>query len=105
MSWGEEDIPGRLTKRQRNWQAKRSVRVLGALGIPPIANPGGTSVMGQRGPVLAVASDFGPDMVPQVSEEDRARFLAFLEANAAEVATWPEWKQRAFQVVVKDGVR
>ena len=36
---------------------------------------------------------------------DRARFLAFLEANAAEVATWPEWKQRAFQVVVKDGVR
>ena len=50
MSWGEEDIPGRLTKRQRNWQAKRSVRVLGALGIPPIANPGGTSVMGQRDP-------------------------------------------------------
>ena len=58
-----------------------------------------------RGPVLAVASDFAPDMVPQVSEEDRARFLAFLEANAAEVTTWPEWKQRAFQVVVKDGER
>lgn len=47
MSWGEEDIPGRLTKRQRNWQAKRSVRALGADGIPPIANPGGTAVMGQ----------------------------------------------------------
>ncbi len=57
-----------------------------------------------RGPVLATASDFGPDMVPQVSEEDRARFLAFLEANAAEVATWPEWKQRAFRLV-KDGER
>lgn len=40
-----------------------------------------------------------------VSEDDRARFLAFLEANAAEVATWPAWKQRAFQVVVKDGER
>jgi len=104
MSWGEEDTPGRLTKRQRNWQAKRSVRVLGADGIPPIMNPGGTSVMGQRGSVLAVASDFAPDMVPQVSEEDRARFLAFLEANAAEVATWPEWKQRAFRLV-KDGER
>ena len=104
MSWGEEDIPGRLTKRQRNWQAKRSVRVLGALGIPPIANPGGTSVMGQRGPVLAVASDFAPDMVPQVSEEDAANFRKFLEANAAEVATWPAWKQRAFRMV-KDGER
>lgn len=45
-----------------------------------------------------------PDMVPQVSEEDRARFLAFLEANAAEVATWPAWKQRAFRMV-KDGER
>ena len=82
MNWGEEDIPGRLTNRERAWRAKRSVRVLGADGIPPIMNPGGTSVMGQRGPVLAVASDFDP-----------------------EVATWPEWKQRAFQVVVKDGVR
>lgn len=104
MNWGEEDIPGRLTKRERAWRAKRSVRVLGADGIPPIMNPGGTSVMGQRGPVLATASDFGPDMVPQVSEEDRARFLAFLEANAAEVATWPEWKQKAFRLV-KDGER
>lgn len=96
MSWGEEDIPGRLTKRQRTWRAKRSVRVLGADGIPPIVNPGGTSVMGQRGSVLAVASDFAPNMVPEVSEEDRARFLAFLEANAAEVATWPQWKREAF---------
>jgi hypothetical protein len=99
VNWGEEDIPGRLTNRERAWRAKRSVRVLGADGIPPIMNPGGTSVMGQRGPVLAVASDFDPDMVPEVSEEDRARFLAFLEANAAEVATWPAWKQRAFQLV------
>lgn len=57
-----------------------------------------------RGSVLAVASGFAPDMVPQVSEEDRARFLAFLDANAAEVATWPEWKQRAFRLV-KDGER
>ena len=57
-----------------------------------------------RGPVLAVASDFTPDMVPQVSEEDAANFLAFLEANAAEVATWPEWKQKAFRLV-KDGER
>lgn len=79
--------------------AKRSVRVLGALGIPPIANPGGTSVMGQRGPVLAVASDFDPDMVPEVSEEDRARFFEFLEANATEVATWPQWKRDAFALV------
>ena len=99
MSWGEEDTPGRLTKRQRTWRAKRSVRALGADGIPPIANPGGTSVMGQRGPVLAVASDFDPDMVPQVSEEDRARFLAFLDANAAEVATWPKWKRDAYTLV------
>lgn len=44
MSWGEEDIPGRLTKRQRTWRAKRSVRVLGETGLPPVDNPG-TSVM------------------------------------------------------------
>jgi hypothetical protein len=58
---------------------------------------------GVRGPILMVASDFAPDMVPQVSEKDRARFLAFLEANAAEVATWPEWKQRAFRLVKESG--
>lgn len=54
--------------------------------------------------VEKAAPYFDPDMVPQVSEEDRARFLAFLEANAAEVATWPKWKQRAFRLV-KDGER
>ena len=37
-------------------------------------------------------------------QANRASFLAFLEANAAEVATWPEWKQRAFRLV-KDGER
>ncbi len=85
------------------WMAERAglSRLERAQTLPGPAN------MGQRGPVLATASDFAPDMVPQVSEEDRARFLAFLaflEANAAEVATWPEWQQRAFRLV-KDGER
>ena len=82
------------------WMAERAglSRLERAQTLPGPAN------MGQRGSVLAVASPFAPDMVPQVSEEDRARFLAFLEANAAEVATWPEWKQRAFRLV-KDGER
>lgn len=101
MSWGEEDIPGRLTKRERTWRAKRSVRVLGADGIPPIVNPGGTSVMdaGLRGPVMVLASDFGPDMIPQITEDDRKRFLAFLDANAEVVSTWPKWKRDAYTLV------
>jgi hypothetical protein len=82
------------------WMAERASlsRLERAQTLPGPAN------MGERGPVLAVASDFDPDMVPQVSEEDRAHFLAFLEANAAEVATWPAWKQRAFRLVT-DGER
>lgn len=56
-----------------------------------------------RGARLVLASDFEPDMVPEVSEEDRARFFEFLAANAAEVATWPQWKQDAFRLIKEAG--
>jgi hypothetical protein len=83
MSLPGPQLPTRLSKRQRTWRAKRSVRVLGEDGIPTPEESHGMSVM-------------------SADDEDRARFFAFLEANAAEVATWPEWKQRAYRLV-KDG--
>ena len=82
------------------WKAAQAslTRLAAAQTLPGPANTG------VRGSVMVLASDFDPDMIPQITEDDRKRFLAFLDANAEVVATWPAWKQRAFRLV-KDGER
>lgn len=60
-------------------------------------------VLGARGSTLVLASNFEPDMIPQITEDDRKRFLAWLDANAAEVATWPKWKRDAY-TLIKDPI-